>query len=169
MISIPSYQQILAALAKGKVRYLVAGGIAMNIHGLTRSTFDLDLIIFLEKKNILQFVKVMRKLGYKPKVLVEPEDFADEKLRRQWVEEKNMVVFSFYHSQDMMNVVDVFVEHPRPFEEMFKAGKISNLLGQKIRAAGLQDMLYMKKKAQRPKDELDIRFLENIIRKQKDD
>jgi hypothetical protein len=52
---------------------------------------------------------------------------------------------------------------------MYKAGKISNLLGQRIRAAGLKDMLFMKKRAQRPKDELDIRFLENLIRKQKED
>ena len=42
-----SYQEILSALAKAKVRYLVAGGIAMNMHGLQRTTVDLDLIIFL--------------------------------------------------------------------------------------------------------------------------
>ncbi|MBI3541120.1 MAG: hypothetical protein HY073_03160, partial [Deltaproteobacteria bacterium] len=61
-----SYQSILTALSKAKVRYLVAGGIAMNLHGFSRATFDLDLIIFLKKENILKFTKVMTKLGYCP-------------------------------------------------------------------------------------------------------
>jgi len=165
----PSYQQVLAALSKGKVRFLVAGGIAMNIHGLSRSTMDLDLIIFLQRENILKFAKIMKKLGYKPKVPVDAEDFADENLRKQWIEEKNMVVFSFYHAKNLLDIIDVFVYHPRPFEEMYKERKSTDLLGQRIHAAGLQDMLFMKRKAQRPKDEFDIRFLEAIIRKKKED
>lgn len=164
-----SYQKILSALAKAKVRYLVAGGIAMNMHGLQRTTVDLDLIIFLEKKNALKFISVMQKLGYKPKVPVKPEEFADEKKRKEWIEKKNMVVFSFYHPKNLFDVIDVFVYHPRPFDLMFKARKTVKLLTQNIHAASLEDMLYMKRKAGRPKDSFDIRFLEGILRKRKED
>lgn len=163
-----SYQRILVELAKAGVRYLVAGGIAMNIHGMERSTFDLDLIVFLDKENILKFVRVMKRLGYRPRVPVPPEDFAKEELRKKWIKEKNMVVFSFYHPKSPFELIDVFVYHPRPFDLMYKASKAAKLFGRVIRAAGIEDMLFMKNEAQRPKDQMDIRFLESIMRKKKD-
>ena len=164
-----SYQQILVSLSKAKVRFLVAGGIAMNIHGLERATHDIDLIVFLERKNIFRFGKVMERLGYRPKVPVKTEDFADERLRNRWIKEKNMVVFSYYHPQNIFEVIDVFVYHPRSFSEMFKARKKVSLSGFMVNAAGMQDMLYMKEKASRPKDEMDIRYLRNILNKKKED
>ncbi|MBI2083961.1 MAG: hypothetical protein HYT76_10445 [Deltaproteobacteria bacterium] len=163
-----SFQKILVSLSKAKVRYLVAGGVAMNILGMERATYDLDLIVFLERSNILKFTGVMTKLGYRPKVPVKAGDFANEKLREQWIQEKNMVVFSFFDPKSPFEVIDVFVYHPRPFAEMYKAGKKGKIFGQKIRAASVKDMLFMKRKAGRPKDQVDIRFLEAIIRKQED-
>src|SRR3990167_3742523 len=164
----PTFTDILTTLAKAKIKFLVAGGIAMNLHGLQRSTMDLDLIVFLKKENVLKFVKTITKLGFRPKVPVPAESFADEELRKQWIQEKTMVVFSFYHSKNMMNVIDVFVEHPRPFEEMFKNKKTMAIGKNRIHAVGLEDMLYLKNKANRPKDEFDIRFLKSILHKKRD-
>lgn len=152
-------------LSKGRIRFLVAGGVAINLHGLDRATYDLDLIIFLERKNILKFAKIMKKLGYRPKIPVRPEDFADEKLRKSWIKEKNMIVFSYYHPKNHFDRIDIFVYHPRPFDKMLKASKLKYLLGNQIRVAGLKDMLLMKKKASRPKDQFDIRFLGSLVRK----
>ncbi|MBI2982362.1 MAG: hypothetical protein HYY44_08790 [Deltaproteobacteria bacterium] len=163
-----TYQEILLALSKAKVRFLIAGGIAMNIHGLERATHDLDLIVFLDRDNVLKFIKVMKRLGYEPKIPVKAEDFAVESLRQKWIKEKGMVVFSFFHPKNVFEVIDVFVYHPRPFEQMFKARKVANLLGQKIAAVGLEDMLYLKRLANRPKDELDLRYLENVLRKKRE-
>ena len=163
------YQKILTSLSRARVRYLVAGGIAMNIHGLERATHDIELIIFLERENILRFLRVMKRLGYCPKIPVKPEEFANEKLRQSWIDEKNMVVFSFMHPKNPFEVVDVFVYHPRPFHEMFRVSKKASLSGFTVNAVGLRDMLFLKEKASRPKDEMDIRYLRNIIRKQKED
>ena len=166
---LPDYQKILTSLIKAKVRYLVAGGIAMNAHGLTRATFDLDLVVFLEKENILRFTKMMKKLGYEPRVPVNPDDFADEKIRKQWIESKNMIVFSYRHKQNMMDVIDVFADHPFPFGEMWLAGKKIRLAGNTIHVVGLKHMIKMKQKASRPKDEMDIRYLSSLLRKRKED
>lgn len=141
----------------------------MNIHGLQRTTMDLDLIVFLQRKNVLKFTSVMQKLGYKPKVPVRPDDFADENKRKEWIEKKNMVVFSFYHPVNPFDLIDSFVYHPRPFDLMFKARKTVKLLTQNVHAASLEDMLYMKRKAGRPKDSFDIRFLESILNKKRED
>ncbi len=45
------YAHIFKALSEAKVRYLVAGGIAVNLHQVMRATVDLDLILtFGEEK-----------------------------------------------------------------------------------------------------------------------
>ena len=50
------YEDVFRALNKGKVRYAVAGGVAVVLHGYIRFTADLDLIIHLEEKNIDKFL-----------------------------------------------------------------------------------------------------------------
>ena len=82
------YRDIFKALDRGKVRYLVAGGVALNLHQIIRSTMDLDLIVHLQTDNVVKFISVMRKLGYLPRVPVNPEDLSDKK-KREAVEIKN--------------------------------------------------------------------------------
>ena len=72
------YIKIFKKLNKAKIRYLVAGGVAVNLHQINRGTVDLDLIVHLEQKNTLGFVKVMSQLGLVPKVPVDPKEFANE-------------------------------------------------------------------------------------------
>ncbi|MBI2091463.1 MAG: hypothetical protein HYT75_00485 [Deltaproteobacteria bacterium] len=64
------FAEIFRELAKKDVRYVIVGGIAVNLLGVPRFTADLDLIVALEQKNILKFAKCMPKLGFKPKVPV---------------------------------------------------------------------------------------------------
>ena len=37
------YEEILIALQKHRVRYLILGGAAVNLHGVPRMTADLDM------------------------------------------------------------------------------------------------------------------------------
>ena len=116
-MSIP-YQTLFIALAKNKINYLVAGGFAVNFHQVNRSTIDLDLILHLEKENVLAFDRIMSQLGYKPRLPVSGKDFANEETRKKWMKEKNMLVFSYIHSQNMLEVIDIFAEEPKPFSEL---------------------------------------------------
>ncbi len=38
------YLDLFKALEKHKVRYLLVGGLAMNLHGVPRATMDVDLV-----------------------------------------------------------------------------------------------------------------------------
>lgn len=44
------YELVFRNLNKKKVRYVVIGGIAVNLHGIPRATADLDLMVDLEKE-----------------------------------------------------------------------------------------------------------------------
>lgn len=47
-----SFEAIVRALNAAKVRYLVAGGMAVNAHGYLRFTQDVDLVVALDPKNV---------------------------------------------------------------------------------------------------------------------
>lgn len=153
------YIKIFRALAVAKVEYLVAGGIALNLHQIVRMTVDLDLIVHLKKKNVEAFVQVMRSLGFRSKVPVNPLDFADEEKREAWISEKGMIVFSFVNPNNPMELIDIFVREPRPFEELFKRRKDVQVFDTIIPILGIQDLLALKEAAGRPKDQYDIMLL----------
>ena len=46
-------QQIAEALNNANVRYVVAGGLAVVAYGYLRLTMDVDLVIDLERENLL--------------------------------------------------------------------------------------------------------------------
>lgn len=157
-----SYRKLFEALFKNKIRYLVAGGVAVNLHQVNRATVDLDLIVHLEPANAKQFVKVMLALGYKPKLPVKADDFTKKEIRKKWAEEKNMMVFSFVHPQNPFEMIDIFVEEPRPFDELEKNKMEVKAFDVTIPVLGLKDLIAMKKEAGRETDLFDVRQLEKI-------
>src|SRR5947208_13754502 len=48
-----SFDVLVQALYKGRVRYLVAGGLAVNAHGYLPFTRDVDLVIQLDPDNVI--------------------------------------------------------------------------------------------------------------------
>ncbi len=61
------YESVFKALQENNVRYAVAGGVALVLHGVVRFTADLDLIVDLEPENLSRFVHTMSGLGYRPR------------------------------------------------------------------------------------------------------
>jgi len=48
-------QSLFKSLADNKVKYLLCGGLAVNLYGIPRMTADVDLLIDWEKENIEKF------------------------------------------------------------------------------------------------------------------
>lgn len=161
------YKDIFLALNRAKVRYLVAGGVAVNLHGIDRATVDLDLIVHLELRNALKFTRVMTKLGYAPKVPVKAEEFADPVKCKSWIKDKNMIVFSFINLKEPMELIDIFVEEPVPFEELYERRTKRAAFGTFIPVVSLRDLIRMKEKAGRPKDVFDLSYLVPLGRRKK--
>ena len=165
VVNLPmQFLELLKEVEKAKVRYLVVGGIAVNLHGVIRPTQDIDFIVYLERNNLLRFIQLMNRLGYRPRVPVRPEELADEKKRRDWGQHKNMIVFSFYHPQDMMKVIDVFIKHPLPFEGMYKRRVQISLGDLDISVISIPDLIKIKGKANRLQDRSDIAALKQVMK-----
>ncbi|TVQ76853.1 MAG: hypothetical protein EA369_09695 [Bradymonadales bacterium] len=154
------YQQVFAELEKRQIRYLVAGGFAVNFHQVQRATVDLDLIVHLQTENLLSFVSLMTDLGFVPRLPVRAIDFADSKIREEWITQKHMMVFSFVKPDNPFEIIDVFAREPMPFDELWSRHFEIQAFGLKIKVVGKSDLIAMKQGTGREKDEFDIRQLE---------
>ncbi len=84
------FQRIIAALEAASVRYVVAGGFAVNLHGFLRATQDLDILIDLDPANAALAMATLSACGMQPRVPVAIADFVDAEKRRDWFENRNM-------------------------------------------------------------------------------
>ena len=158
------YGKVFKAINKARVKYVVAGGVAVYLYGYPRLTQDLDLIVFLEKNNLRKFYEALKSIGYLPKVPVTKDQFIDEKQRKQWKKEKGMIVFSFVSRQPPFQMIDMFVDEPIRFNDLYSKKKDMRIEGVKIPLIGIDHLLKLKKEAGRAKDLDDIIQLNEIKR-----
>jgi hypothetical protein len=163
------YEEVFRKLSDREVKYAVAGGVALVLHGVVRLTADLDLIVELSTENLKNFITVMNDLGYKPKPPVSAEDFINPLNRKTWKEEKGMEVFSFFHPKMPMNLIDVFVNEPIGFNEIESEIVIFKAKDIEIPVISKKHLKSLKRKANRPQDIADIEALEEIEQMEHED
>ncbi len=152
-----SGRKIFEALVQANVRFLVVGGLAVNVHGLLRMTLDIDLVIQLDPGNIGRTFDALDSVGYRPIVPVSAVDFGDAATRETWVRDKNMRVLRFSSDEHWQTPVDVFVAEPFPFDEEYDQAAVRNLSGiGGIRVVSLPTLMRMKEAAGRPQDLADL-------------
>jgi hypothetical protein len=150
---------VLIALSRASVRYIVVGGVAAVMQGVERVTYDLDLVIELTPESCTKAIDTLLEIGYQAKIPADPHGFADSKIRESWVRDKNMMVFSFWDTTQRRAEVDIFVSYPLDFEEMWTEAVKISIEDQVIRLATPLHLVKMKRVAGRPKDIADIRAL----------
>lgn len=156
------FEPTLQALNAASVRYVVVGGLATVLHGSPRLTADIDLVIDLAPAEARRAVEVLVRLGFRARAPVDPFDFADPAIRAGWIRDKGMRVFSLWDPAQPMREVDLFVEHPIPFEELWRRAETITLDTTIARIASIHDLIALKRIAGRPHDLSDIEALEAI-------
>jgi len=157
-----SFEEFFRVLNRDGVRYIVVGGVAVVLHGHARFTADIDLVVDLDPSAARRAIRSLTRMGLKPRVPVEPEAFADPEQRREWIQHRGMMVFSLYDPDDPLRVVDLFVQPPIPFDELWSRSKLIALPTGEVRVASLDDLIKMKEIAGRPQDATDIEALEAL-------
>ncbi|MEW5875473.1 MAG: nucleotidyl transferase AbiEii/AbiGii toxin family protein [Candidatus Zixiibacteriota bacterium] len=159
-----SLRSVMESLDREGVRFLVAGGLAVNAHGLLRVTADVDLIVQLAPDNIRKAFAALERLGYRPLVPVTVDGFADAKTREGWVRSKGMRVLQFFSDRHRSVTVDVFVEEPFVFDDEYDQSLQKELPdGIVVRFVSLRTLLRMKQEAGRPRDLQDIEELKHRL------
>ncbi len=157
------YEHIFRGLYAARVRYLIVGAVAINLHGVPRMTADLDLMLDLRQDNLRTFVETLTTLGYKPHVPVQAADLLDPSTRREWRETKSMVMFTFIHPARPYEEIDIFLENPIDFEAAY-AGRTDSAIGDfTVSIAGISDRIALKRLAGREQDVSDIAALTRLL------
>lgn len=155
-------ESVLDALNRAHVRYLVVGGVAVVLHGYLRTTADLDLIIQLDRDNVLRALRALQDHGYRPRAPVAGEEFADQQVREQWIQEKGLEVFTLWSSAHPSLEIDLFVSEPFNFDAVYARALRVPLEKTEATVIALEDLMALKRRVGRPRDLEDIAALASL-------
>lgn len=155
-------REIFAALDKAQACYVVVGGLAVILHGHLRATRDIDLVIGLEPSNCQKALQALEAAGLRPRLPVTMQDFADPDKRRDWHDNRHMLVFQLWDPKNALRSIDIFVHEPIDFGLLWRDAVIKDYDGVPVRVACIPHLIEMKSMANRPQDRADIEQLRAI-------
>jgi len=155
------YEEILREFQRQKVKYIIVGGIAINLHGFIRSTADMDILVEMSDENLRKVAGILKEKGYHVKQPVDPMGIADEKLRYDWIHNKHMKAFNFYKEDDLKEV-DIIIESPVSFKDAQKGRLCFRIDDLVLPVISIDNLIKMKSRTGRSQDKLDIEELKKI-------
>lgn len=146
---------IFDTLNQHDVRYLVIGGVAVQAHGHTRTTMDLDVMVAAGRSSSRSLAEALDELEAQ---LRGPDagkgiDVTDPQMLELGVA---------YQLSTKFGDLDVFtgpVPGAAPFEELFERAVRVQIGGTELLIVGLDDLIAMKRASGRPRDLADIDVL----------
>ena len=156
------YLDLFRALDQAQVRYLLIGGLAMNIYGVERATMDVDLMLAMDDENLQAFLQVARKLELQPVMPVPLEGIADPLQLKRWAEEKHMVAFALRPPEPSAPTLDILIQPKIDFSLAWQRRMEKALGGDRIQLADIDDLIALKAGTGRLRDQSDIAALERL-------
>ncbi len=153
--------QLLRALDTHSVEYVVIGGIAVGLHGYVRATKDLDIMIEPSAANIDRLWKFIEEVDAKPLAL---DDFNDDELPLPFEPRSILEGGGNWLLRTRFGRIDVmqFADGAPDYETLATRSLLGDMegLSEPVRVCSLDDLLRMKRAANRTIDRGDIEHLE---------
>jgi predicted nucleotidyltransferase len=158
------FLEILNQLHDHGVDFVIAGGVAVALHGGTRVTFDLDVVPTLAPVSWDAAVTLLWNLGARPRIPEPLEHIRDVDRVRHWRLEKGMLALNFRTADGVVDV-DLLVSESDQFDALKQRAVRVTLAARTFFVASIDDLIAMKRRAGRPQDLLDIDQLQDIQRR----
>ncbi len=133
-------EPIFDALNEAQVRYVVVGDVAVVLRGNARLTADLDIAVDLDPDQAGKAIRALTSLGLRPRIPVNATEFSDLAAREGWARERGMTVFTLADPDDPFRSVDLFIENPIDFEELWARSDVVDLSGTSVTVANVETM-----------------------------
>lgn len=153
------YRKLFQAMNDAGIRYLVVGGVAVNLHGYSRFTGDLDVLMALDAQNLERLARLMEKEGFIQRLPIDVRTLSDQAQVQRWIIEKGMTAYTFIHRTLPQFSLDVLVGDSLQFEDFDGRMAVIDVAGISIPVVSIDDLIGMKRKANRQKDLEDIAAL----------
>lgn len=154
------HEALLAALVEHEVDFVVAGGLAVNLHGYIRLTVDLDIIPSPREANMRRLAAALRHLD------ADAVGAKGERLELDLSHPASLAVGNYFLST-RLGALDL-LNGPRPDLKRYlrlEGDAVEVKVGDHaIRVISKDDLISMKREAGRPKDLRDIAALTEVER-----
>jgi hypothetical protein len=99
--------KVCDALAEAGVRFAIAGGYAVALHGAVRGTVDVDIVVRLEEAAFAKAEAALKGLGLQPRLPVTAAEVF--RFREEYIRNRNLLAWSFVNASNPAEVVDVLI------------------------------------------------------------
>lgn len=152
------WRKIIGRFNKTRLSYVLVGGAALVIHGLPRSTLDIDIYVPAKRGVLNKLFEIADSLSLQSEqrailaISGSPNLFVS-----QWI------CFS-YKGQD---ILDVFLSGEKEFNRLYANSEQKRDKTIAVRVASLDDIEAMKRKSGRPVDLADLKFIKEAAKYKK--
>lgn len=156
------YLDLFAALERHGIAYVLVGGLAVSLHGIERSTMDIDICVAMTSENLSSLVSMAREVGMTPQLPVPLETLTHLDTLKEWHTERNLEAFAL-RAPGMTGVtLDILLFPPIPFDEMRQRAVCLDVAGTPVRLVSVPDLIAMKEAVGRPIDLADVAHLRRL-------
>jgi hypothetical protein len=154
--------ELLLALRKAEVRFVVIGGIAVGVHGYVRATKDLDIVPDPEPENLSRLSSLLRDLGAQH---VGVGDFSPDEFPYDPMDPRQLAQGANFRLETGLGPLDIMqwvagIEDDPAYPALSREAITVPFRGGELLVCGLDHLRAMKRAAGREQDLLDLRELE---------
>jgi transcriptional regulator with XRE-family HTH domain len=139
---------MLDALDRSEVEFVVIGGVAGLAHGSAYPTYDLDIAYARDRRNLERMATALRDIGVTLRGA--PDDLPFQVDAKTLGAGMNFTFLTEYGEFDILGRVDGI----RTYDELRSHAEIQEVGGIPVRVASLNQLIGMKRRADRPKDQM---------------
>jgi hypothetical protein len=157
----PSFREILELLNKHEVEFIVVGGVAAVIQGAPVTTFDIDTLVRISEENASRLLCVLQELDacfreHQSKIRPTKEDI---------MAGGHLLLMTSAGPMDVLG----FIGDNKRYEDLIHASSDVSMTIGSFRVLNLEELVRQKKATNRPKDQVALKLLEELLRRRPDD
>jgi hypothetical protein len=142
------YEKLLAKLARGEVKFIIVGGVAVALNGFVRTTEDVDILIEPSAGNVTKLLDVLKHFGEGHARELSPADFTESEGAVRIIEDFPLDVFTVLRGQRYADLVG-----------STKPTRIDDVV---VRYLDAEALIAVKRDSQRDQDRIDVSALRSI-------
>lgn len=156
--------ELLRQLADAGVHYVLIGGLAVNAHGVIRSTKDVDICPAPDPANLRRLADLLRRLGAR-QLGIGDEDFTQAEMPFDPTRSSDLAEGGNFRLDTPLGVLDVMqwipgIEAYNAYATLAADAETASAFGIEIKVCSLAALRVMKRAAGRPQDLQDLADLE---------
>ena len=154
----PEFTELIARLNAANVRYVLIGGLAMILHGSAHITQDIDISYARDTGNYVALANALHSI--QARLRNAPQDLPFILDAQTFRNTQNLTLTTEFGDFDLLGQVSGIED----FEELYERSVETLIDDIPVHIASLDDLIKMKRSANRPKDQTHIMELEAMRR-----